>query len=85
MKVDEFINSDDPHKEAATFELDYAFRGAYKRKEEALESFANSVLEQEGVGVDVDDFFDPSGNILPDVNDDTLEKFEWKLIEAKLK
>lgn len=76
FKTNEFGNSDD-----WAYELDYAFRGAYKRKEDALKSFVDTILEL-GDGTE-SEFFDASGEMLPSV-EDTLEQYSWKLMEETL-
>ena len=77
FKTSEFGNSDD-----AAYELDYAFRGAYRSKDAALKAAATSIVEL-GDALE-NEFFDSETNELLDNVKSSLLKRGWKVLATNV-
>lgn len=77
FSTSEFGNSDD-----AAYELDYAFRGAYRSKETALKAAATSIVELDNELEN--EFFDSETNELLDNVKDTLLERGWKILATNI-
>jgi hypothetical protein len=74
--TNQFGNSND-----LVYELDYAFQGAYRSEKDALEYFANTMVE--GNENLMNRFYDENDNLLHNVKN-KLKMYGWKLIVTSL-
>ena len=78
FSTSEFGNSDD-----AAYELDYAFRGAYRSKEAALKAAATSIVELDNELEHEFFISDESDEVVGNVEDVLLER-GWKILSTNI-